>query len=654
MLLYCNRSFWRVVLQRHGSIFLRRDISMCSLVLACAAATLQYLIDTESIVAPDLPHHYGMHALGVVVAFAVVFRTNLGWQRYWESVTQLHFMYSKWADAYTQMYAFAQVTIEQTELKGGDGAADKVGRVRAILESLERNFGILSALSADRLAHGDLQRMEKRMEMSRWREQIILRKDLRGHDITGATNLPEFMKRKRTSTQRTHQPLGQEWQMTYVVKEVPSEGEMKALHQSTDRVNMVMYWIVHGLAAISKDLDIAPPIQSRMYQELSNGMLGFSNCMKIADVPFPFPYAQLLTYILVVYACFIPVYITCFTKSMIAGPMLTFLLFQGIWGVNEVAKEIENPFGTDVNDISLADFHARFIDVLAEINMGSEAKQMMKDRSVNGRASSSSQVSERDGKRGSAEELIAATEKAVQGKLRKLGRFLTVRYKKKRRDGSTSSTISREVLDPDTGGNVAINVDVVPGDVSADKSDISAGDTMQGVGVEFPPIGQERTPLEGLPSMDVKVRPSSGFASNCEVPETRTPDPQPPSPIAIRESSVKSSGAASSRDPAADGSCLASAGFETPPPIVAEGRSAENPKKMLKVVTSLDEETGTRPGTPASQASGGLMTVVDEHLAQIGASMERHLAQIAKELQIISGMQLQLHPHLQTQLRTSL
>ena len=35
----------------------------------------------------------------------------------------------------------------------------------------------------------------------------------------------------------------------------------------------VMYWIIWDLADVMKDIDIAPPIQSRMYQELSNGML---------------------------------------------------------------------------------------------------------------------------------------------------------------------------------------------------------------------------------------------------------------------------------------------------------------------------------------------------------------------------------------------
>merc|ERR1719162_269413 len=93
-------------------------------------------------------------------------------------------------------------------------------------------------------------------------------------------------------------------------------------------------------------------------------MLGFFSALKIADVPFPFPYAQLLTFMLVMYSLFIPLYVTVFTSSMIVSPIMTFLLFQGIWGVNEVAKELENPLGTDFNDINILDFHSRFLDVI--------------------------------------------------------------------------------------------------------------------------------------------------------------------------------------------------------------------------------------------------------------------------------------------------
>eukprot|EP00440_Ansanella_granifera_P020975 gb/GFBE01022776.1/.p1 GENE.gb/GFBE01022776.1/~~gb/GFBE01022776.1/.p1 ORF type:complete len:266 (+),score=35.22 gb/GFBE01022776.1/:1-798(+) len=96
-------------------------------------------------------------------------------------------------------------------------------------------------------------------------------------------------------------------------------------------------------------------------------MLGFSHALKIADVPFPFPFAQLLGLLLVAWSCFVPIYVANFTQSMVFGPILCFVLFEGLWCLNEVAKELENPFGADDNDVSLPDFHARFVDLLQDM-----------------------------------------------------------------------------------------------------------------------------------------------------------------------------------------------------------------------------------------------------------------------------------------------
>merc|ERR1711907_460086 len=93
-----------------------------------------------------------------------------------------------------------------------------------------------------------------------------------------------------------------------------------------------------------------------------------------ADVPFPFPYAQILTVLLAIYVMWIPFYVTAFTNSMIVGPIMSFAIFQGVWGLNETAKELENPFGIDTNDVTLIDFHLRFVDVCEEIAM---AQRMM-------------------------------------------------------------------------------------------------------------------------------------------------------------------------------------------------------------------------------------------------------------------------------------
>merc|ERR1712241_873368 len=134
------------------------------------------------------------------------------------------------------------------------------------------------------------------------------------------------------------------WQPTYFIIEMPTPQEQDALLISDDRVNTCLTWITETLATASKDLITPPPIQSRLYQEMSNGCVGFTNCMKISDTPFPFCYSQLVSFLLIVFCLFVPFYVTAFTQSFIAGPLLTFVIFHGICCLNELAKMLENPF----------------------------------------------------------------------------------------------------------------------------------------------------------------------------------------------------------------------------------------------------------------------------------------------------------------------
>ena len=113
--------------------------------------------------------------------------------------------------------------------------------------------------------------------------------------------------------------------------------------------------------------------KSRIYQELSNGMLALKQAQKVADVPFPFPYAQLMSVLITCYSCFIPVFVAVFTQSYV-GPVIAFILFQGTWGINQTAAELENPFGSNINNITLVDFHDRFLDLCTEVRVGHRVK----------------------------------------------------------------------------------------------------------------------------------------------------------------------------------------------------------------------------------------------------------------------------------------
>ncbi|CAJ1357983.1 unnamed protein product [Effrenium voratum] len=266
-------------------------------------------------------------------------------------------MYSKWADAFSQFQAFAEVTRKSAEEKGD---AAKAERIRLKQRRLKVNYALLSTVAADRLTTGDNQRMEEVKA-----KRVQTRATMRINKEASGFNLPQMIVRKDYDRRDSKSDV-------YVVFEYPSTEQKMLLDQSNDTVSTVMYWIIWDLADAMKDIDIAPPIQSRMYQELSNGMLGFNNCLKIADVPFPLPFAQLLGLLLVAFSALIPVYVIVFTGSPVAGPILCFFLFESLWCLNEVAKELENPFGQDTNDISLTDFHMRFVDALQDVSLSDQ------------------------------------------------------------------------------------------------------------------------------------------------------------------------------------------------------------------------------------------------------------------------------------------
>lgn len=148
-----------------------------------------------------------------------------------------------------------------------------------------------------------------------------------------------------------------------------TDEQISFFEKNTERPEIVSYWITHDFAEASKDLDIPPPIQSRVYHELSISMNLFSQCVKIADIPFPLPFAQLLDILLLVFIMSGAVYIGFFTRSYYVGPVMAFFVFEGIWGLNELAKTLENPFGRDINHISLVDFHDRFNEACKQVKL---------------------------------------------------------------------------------------------------------------------------------------------------------------------------------------------------------------------------------------------------------------------------------------------
>mmetsp|Transcript_64629 Transcript_64629/g.140717 ORF Transcript_64629/g.140717 Transcript_64629/m.140717 type:complete len:454 (-) Transcript_64629:37-1398(-) len=360
MLLYCNRSALRTIFRSTGSIIWRPQVIVLSLLVAMLAVGFELFSEYYPAYRNLAEDFLGINAMGTTVGVAAIFRTSFGWQRYWEAATNVHSMYSKWADAYSQVAAFLGVTLKRARASNTPEAKMKRKRVEASLEKIERGFILMSAVAADRLSHSDTTLMDEQAKTASWSKGIVLREELtqvrlnpeQPHKISAGT-VASARSEGGVCLPRLFDHMSQE--------------ERDFLSHASDKVSIAMAWINFDLADISGDVDLEPPIQCRVFQELSIGMLSFQWALSIADVPFPFPYAQIVSIMLFAFAVLIPVYTSYLTASIYLSPVMSFLIFHGIWGINEIAKELENPFGGDPNDICLADFHADFVGNLREI-----------------------------------------------------------------------------------------------------------------------------------------------------------------------------------------------------------------------------------------------------------------------------------------------
>jgi hypothetical protein len=88
-----------------------------------------------------------------------------------------------------------------------------------------------------------------------------------------------------------------------------------------------------------------------MNQNLNGLIEGFNGVDKVHNVPVPFPYAQMILIFLCVYVFAAPfLFVQYFGWACIVPSLVLTLAF---FGINEVALEIEDPFGEDENDLPL-------------------------------------------------------------------------------------------------------------------------------------------------------------------------------------------------------------------------------------------------------------------------------------------------------------
>jgi len=124
------------------------------------------------------------------------------------------------------------------------------------------------------------------------------------------------------------------------------------------KVDIVYQWVqTLIMSSLSSGLfNVPPPILSRVFQEMEKSMVEFNQILQVITIPFPFPYAQSAALLLALYSFFTPIVVVFWTQRIFVAMSFTFVCTLGMFVIELIATEIENPFGDDVNDLPLYEF----------------------------------------------------------------------------------------------------------------------------------------------------------------------------------------------------------------------------------------------------------------------------------------------------------
>eukprot|EP00929_Paragymnodinium_shiwhaense_P053904 TRINITY_DN27022_c0_g1_i1.p1 TRINITY_DN27022_c0_g1~~TRINITY_DN27022_c0_g1_i1.p1 ORF type:complete len:594 (-),score=92.36 TRINITY_DN27022_c0_g1_i1:188-1969(-) len=245
-----------------------------------------------------------------ILGFLLVFRTQIAYSRFWEGCSLLQQVKGTWMNAVSNLIAFSTRN------------PDRKGEVEAFQHLLCRLMSLLFCASLQQVA--DLE------------DDSFETLGTEGFD-------PEWL---------TH------------------------LAESEHKCEVILQWIQQLIVNNIETgvISMAPPIVSRVFQELSNGIIDVQGAKKIAEFLFPFPYAQSISFFLLMHWVITPWIACVLIQHPVATGVVTFATVFAVWSINYIAAEIEMPFGDDDNDLPISHLQLDFNETLRVI-MHEHSKQ---------------------------------------------------------------------------------------------------------------------------------------------------------------------------------------------------------------------------------------------------------------------------------------
>mmetsp|Transcript_52681 Transcript_52681/g.150153 ORF Transcript_52681/g.150153 Transcript_52681/m.150153 type:complete len:538 (+) Transcript_52681:103-1716(+) len=284
-----------------GSVFPK---AICwALPNAALAVGMHMLLYDPDYEAGDSTSLYAMSGLEMVwgsytfvLGFLVVFRNNQAYTRFWEGATLINQVRGEWFNAVSSLFAWSSQAPEKQE------------QVHHFQQVLVRLASMLYCSALQQVC-----------DLSDDTLEII---DTSGMDMESLAFLEDV----------------------------------------NDRCEVIIQWMQRLIVDSEREqvIKIAPPILSRAYQELSRGIVNLNNARKIKDIPFPFPYAQMITCMLLVHWVVTPLLASQMLTSPIWAGLVCFAVTEAFWCLLYIALEIDQPFGEDANDLPIREMQRDF------------------------------------------------------------------------------------------------------------------------------------------------------------------------------------------------------------------------------------------------------------------------------------------------------
>mmetsp|Transcript_71267 Transcript_71267/g.126973 ORF Transcript_71267/g.126973 Transcript_71267/m.126973 type:complete len:431 (-) Transcript_71267:255-1547(-) len=368
MILYDNGDSIAVLFQIYGSVLPDCiPTALFSFTIGCTLAVLRECTDVlENQPLYFILDTFTIRTIAVVMGILLATRTNMALDRWMDGISQVQLMLSKWGDAFIALSGFfsSKVCTEEQQ-----------HRILMFRVRIAHWFSLMSCLAFATLRASQLTNLddvpiremfpdtEENGAEAEMKPSKSFTSERRNIDEEHLNNF------KFRSTYQEGEENRNMSSLDLLVLSAPSREEVELLDMSVDKVNAVYLWIIQGVSeeVRAKTLDAPPPIVSRVYQEVSNGKLGFNQAHKVAMVPFPFPFAQMVSVLLMAIYIIFPVYVDMFTQNYILTPILSFCIPLCYCGLNRVAVELEEPFGTDWNDVDIEVRHEEFLWMLVDV-----------------------------------------------------------------------------------------------------------------------------------------------------------------------------------------------------------------------------------------------------------------------------------------------